>query len=307
MIPITLVRKIVEMFEDKLQYDYKDMIITVAIYSLILVICNITGIVVTYYNDYIERNFKVDLSIMFYKKLDQIDYDFHESPRFLNDYTRALEDGTERIYRSAIGIINFIKVLFQSSSVFIIIFNMHYLAVVYAVVIGLIYSILRFKVGKLDFKALSLQRPFFRQRGYVNRTFFIKDAIADLKTTQIEEILLENNAKANDGIIDVIDKVTVKKTFLNYIGDILITSIYPVTLGVMAYATIEDVKFADFTALTVAASTLLSLVSGFVTSIGDIQNNAVECKIPFELLNMKSSIEGIEFEDVKEDFKSLKW
>lgn len=306
MIPITLVKEVVSMFEDSLNYDYKDMLITVLIYSSVLVVCNIASIIITYYNDYIERNFKVDLSIMFYKKLDHIDYDFHESPRFLNDYTRALEDGTERIYRSAIGVINFIKIVFQSSSVFILIFNMHYLAVVYAVVIGVIYSFLRFKVGKLDFKALSLQRPFFRQRGYVNRTFFIKDAIADLKTTNIEEILLENNAKANDGIVNVIDKVTIKKTFLNYIGDILITSIYPVTLGVMAYVTIDEIKFADFTALTIAASTLLSLVSGFVTSIGDIQNNAVECKIPYELLDMTSSIEGIEFEDLKDDFKSLK-
>ena len=306
IIPINIVKEIVTMFEDKSKYDYRDMVIMVLVYCILLVVCNIVGIIVAYYNDYIERNFKVDVSIMFYKKLDNIDYDFHESPKFLNDYTRALEEGTERIYSSAIGVINFIKVMFESISVFVVIAMMHYLAVLYAVIIGIIYSLLRFRVGKLDFKALSLQRPFFRKRGYVSRTFFIKDAIADLKTTGIEELLLENNAKANDGIIEVIDKVTIRKTLLNYFGDILIASIYPVTLGIVAYVTINDVSFADFTSLTVAASTLLSLISKFVSSVGDIQNNAIECKIPFELLDMKATIEGIKLDDVNEDFQSLR-
>lgn len=302
-IPIRLVERVVWLYENNKSFEI--MAKEVLIYSLALVIANVISIVVIYYTNYIERNFKAELSIMFYQKLDKIDYDFHESPRFLNDYTRALEEGTERIYRSAYGVMNLIKVIFQSGTVFLIIFRMHYLAVVYAVFIGLIYSALRFRVGKLDYKAMTLQRPFYRQRNYVNRTFFIKDAMADLKTTKIEDILLENNRKANDSIVEVIDTVTIKKSFLNYIGDILITSIYPVTLGVLAYVTIDDLVFSSFAALTIAASTLSSLVSQFVSSIGDLQNNAIECRIPFEVLSMKSKIEGVKFTNLTSQFSHI--
>jgi ATP-binding cassette subfamily B protein len=303
-IPIKLAQEVVSLYEN--HQSYLDMVKVVLIYCSILVVANAITIITNYYTTYIERNFKAELAIMFYQKLDKIDYDFHESPRFLNDYTRALEEGTERIYRSAYGVMNIVKVIVQSATVFLVILQMHYLAVVYAVIIGIIYALIRFRVGRLDFKALTLQRPYFRQRQYVNRTFFIKDAMADLKTTKIEEILLENNAKANDGIIDVIDKVTIKKSLYNYIGDILITSIYPVTLGVLALVTISDIKFSDFAALTIAASSLSSLVSQFVSAVGDLQNNAIECKIPFEVLDMKGKIEGVKFNDLQDQFHTIK-
>ncbi|MDD3191170.1 MAG: ABC transporter ATP-binding protein [Bacilli bacterium] len=303
IIPIYMIDQIVRMVQDNRPIE--EMMGMILLIALVFVAANIIGIFVAYYDAYIERNFKAECSILFFKKLDQIDYDFHESPKFLNDYTRALEDGTERIYRSAIGVIAIVRIVIQSLSVFVIIFTMHYMAVVYAIGIGIIYLFLRFQIGHLNYKAMSLQRPFMRQRGYVNRTFFIKDSMADLKTTQIEEILLENNAKANDEIVKVVDDLIMKKTIISYIGDILIASIYPITLGVLAYVTIEDIEIASFASLTVAATTLSTLVSQFVSAIGDLQNHTVECRIPFEVLNMKSKIEGIAFQDVMGDFSSL--
>ncbi|MFA5542389.1 MAG: ABC transporter ATP-binding protein [Bacilli bacterium] len=303
IIPIRIVGQIVTIYEDN--KDMTEMITAVIIFSIVFIAVNVATFITNYFRTYIERNFKVHLSILFYKKLDEIDYDFHESPKFLNDYTRALESGTTRIYDSANGLISIVKLVFQSLSIFAIIFSMHYLAVLYAVGVGLIYALLRFRIGVLDFQALSKQRPYFRQRNYVNRTFFIKDSMADLKTSQIEDILLENNEIANDAIVDIIDKVIVKKTWLSYFGDILITSIYPVTLAVLAYATIDNISLSDFSSLTIAATTLSTIVTGFVTSIGSLQNSAIECKIPFEVLSMKSKIEGEEFKPFDEEFSTL--
>ena len=307
LIPIEIIDRIVSMFEAgaTTEATYREVLMVILTMGLIYVGCNFLDIIITYYNSYVERNFKADLSIMFFRKLDHIDYDFHENPKFLNDYTRALEDGTQYIYQSAMGVNNVARIIVQSISVFAVIFTMHYLAVVYAVVIGAIYMILRIKIGQMNHETLNRQRPFYRERNYINRTFFIKDAMADLKTTQIEGILLENNLKASDAIIDVIDDITKRKAILHYIGDLLITSIYPITLGVLAYVTIDDISNASFAALTVAATSLSTLVSSFVSSIGDLQNNAVECKIPYEVLQMKSKIEGIPFHPLTDPFDHL--
>ncbi|MDD4211805.1 MAG: ABC transporter ATP-binding protein [Bacilli bacterium] len=307
LIPIRIIDRLVVIFESQGSDEnrFKEAIIVIVVMGLIYVACNFLDIIIAYYNSYVERNFKADLSIMFFQKLDSIDYDFHENPKFLNDYTRALEDGTQYIYQSAMGINNVARIIVQSVSVFIVIFTMHYLAVVYAVLIGAIYMILRIKIGKMNHETLNRQRPFYRERGYINRTFFIKDAMADLKTTQIEGILLENNLKASDEIIAVIDDITKKKTILHYIGDLLITSIYPITLGVLAFVTIENFSNAAFASLTVAATTLSTLVSSFVSSIGDLQNSAVECKIPYEVLQMESKIEGLPFTPLATPFQHL--
>jgi len=302
-IPVKVIEEIVKVYEG--DQDFNKVIKILIIASIFLFICYLMTIMTNYVNAYIERNFKAELSIMFYKKLDHIDYDFHENPKFLNDYTRALEQGTERIYLCANGVIETLRIFFQSMSLLIVIFNMHYLAVVYAIMIGFIYMLIRIKVGRLDFKALSLQRPYFRKRNYVNRTFFIKDAMADLKTTAISDLLLENNEKANDGIIEIIDSVTSKKTFFTYLGEILISSIYPVTLGILAYVTLDNFVLSDFSALTLAATTLSTLVSQFVRVLADLENNALECKIPYEVLEMTSIIEGVQYEEVKDDFQSL--
>ncbi len=307
LIPIQIIDRLVVIFESQGSDEnrFKEALIVIVVMGLIYVACNFLDIIIAYYNSYVERNFKADLSIMFFQKLDSIDYDFHENPKFLNDYTRALEDGTQYIYQSAMGINHVARIVVQSVSVFIVIFTMHYLAVVYAVLIGAIYMILRIKIGKMNHETLNRQRPFYRERGYINRTFFIKDAMADLKTTQIEGILLENNLKASDEIIAVIDDITKKKTILHYIGDLLITSIYPITLGVLAFVTIENFSNAAFASLTVAATTLSTLVSSFVSSIGDLQNSAVECKIPYEVLQMKSKIEGLPFTPLATPFQHL--
>lgn len=304
LIPIQIIDRLVRLFTEG-EADFSQALKVIIIMSVIYVLCNFLDIIIAYYKSYIERNFQADLSIMFFSKLDEIDYDFHESPKFLNDYTRALEDGTQYIYQSAMGVNNVARIIVQSISVFVVIFSMHYLAVVYAVIIGLIYMLLRVKIGKMNHETLSRQRPFFRERGYINRTFFIKDAMADLKTTKIEGILLENNLKASDEIISVIDDITKKKSFLNYLGDLLITSIYPITLGVLAYVTIDNLDKASFAALTVAATTLSTLVSSFVSAVGDLQNSAVECRIPYEVLQMTSKIEGVIKSDVPGSFSSL--
>ena len=302
LIPIYLIGQVITLYENGAKP--MEMVIIVVISAIVFLIANIITDICNYFTVYIERNFMAGLSILFYNKLNQLDYDFHESPNFLNDYTRALETGTTRIYQTAMGVINITRILIQSLSVFTIIFLMHYLAVVYALMIGIIYMVIRVMIGKLDFKALSIQRPFFRERNYINRTFYSKDAIPDLKTSDIEALLLDRNFKANNNIIKVIDTVTIKKASLSYIGDILISSIYPVALGILAYVSIESINISQFASLTIAATSLSSLISRFVTTMADLQNNSVECKIPFEVLNKQGEIEGVDY--VKEEFKSIK-
>ena len=84
---------------------------------------------------FINSHFTLAFSTVLFKKLESIDYDFHESPNFLDNYTRALDSGAGKIYTVADHQMTLIKTLIQSIAVFAIIFTIHYLAVLYAVFI----------------------------------------------------------------------------------------------------------------------------------------------------------------------------
>lgn len=264
------------------------------------------NLVIEFLETYININFSIHVSTTLFKKLDYIDYDFHESTKFLDNYTRALEHGDHFIWSVAKNQIALVKTIVQSVSVFLIVFEIHYLAVVYALVIGIVYYFIRRKVGKIEFENRSAVMPLKRKRNYLGRVMYVKDSMADIKTTEIAVTLLSGHKKIGEEIIDTSKKFLKKKTIYQTIGNILIASIYPVVLGIVAYFILNQKDLGALASITIAATTLSNLVSTFASQITTIQNDVLECQVSFDLLDMKSNIEGIVKNDISDDFKELR-
>jgi len=254
---------------------------------------------------YVARKFRVTVATMLFQKLKHIDYDFHENTTFLNNYTRSLEEGPDRIYFCAYHQITLIRTIIQSFGVFAVISQMHPYAVFYAVVIGLIFVILRYRVGKIGYQQRSIERPLYRKRNYLNRVFFLKDAMADLKTTAIEALLLKNHHLVSQELVKVYDHYALRKTIWEFLGSVLIAFIYPGVLGIVAYYAFIDLQIAAFASLTVAATTIANLISRLVNILANIQSEMIESRVPFIFLSMTSKIEGRGGQRVG-DFQSLK-
>jgi ABC-type multidrug transport system fused ATPase/permease subunit len=200
IIPIYIISEIVSAFENN--KEFSDVLTNILIYLGLLLISALISLIIGFTTNYIDRNFKVFVATSLFKKLDSIDYDFHENNKFLNNYTRALEQGPDRIYNTAIHQLALIRVIFQSLSVFAIIFQMHPLTVVYAIIIGIIYIIIKRQVAKINYRLISEQQPLSRRRNYYNRVFYLKDAMADLKTTNVEGLLLNRHETIGSGLVD---------------------------------------------------------------------------------------------------------
>ncbi len=304
LIPIYVSGQIVERFLNK--DNLSSIIMMTFIAFTIFLICEFILYLFTFYEGYVQRKFCAKLSTVFYKKLSSIDYDFHENPTFLNEYTRSLEEGVNHIYSTANYTFSLIINICQSFSIFAILFTMHYLTVIYAILLGIIYFLIRIRMGKINHKNQTLSRPYRRHTWYSNRAFTLKDDIADLKTSNIEEILLENNNIAHDKMIQIIDKYRLRVAILNFIGEVLMMLIYPGILAILTYLTIEGVGLPEFTILATAATTLSDLINRISSSFGQMQDVLVECKVPFDLMKMKGKIEGVILNNVPGEFKSLK-
>lgn len=305
LIPVMVVKEIVNIYySDK---SIGRIAVLVGISFLVLAAIHLINFVIDLYDGHIKRIFIAEESIIFYKKLSTLDYELHESPLFLNDYTRALEESVEHIFATCNGSFNIIKIVLTSIGMFSVIATLHYSVVIIAVVLALVYGILKVLMAKIQFIASTNQRPFRRMTRYNERSFTLKDSMAELKTTDIGDLLLENNVNAHNNIIKVFDKYIFPKTVLSFICNLLLTILYPLIICVVAYFTIDDLTnetIAWFSSMTVAATTLSNLITQLARAFGDVGGSVTEVKVAFDLLKKVGNIESKKGLNV-EEFKDL--
>ncbi len=294
LIPIDLISKIVKIYSDNgLGFEEKmeSVIYTGIVYMLILIMTSSFGAVVEAVTFYIRNRFMLLFSTRLFKKLENIDYGFHEQENFLDNYTRALDNGPDNIYYCATYQIDLIKQIAISISIFTYIMSSNYLSILYSILVAILFYILRRFSSKLLFKQRSKERPLMRERWYLRRVYFVKDAIPDIKTTNINDLLLENNDKLSQGLLSVYKKYSGKRAILEVSCTFLMSTIYPVILFITAYQILENKDLALFATLTVAAGKIASLVTKIADIVGEIQIYSLEAKVPFEVLDMKGVIE----------------
>lgn len=101
----------------------------IGLYLVALIGLSLIQLLLSFVTIYVARNFRVTVATMLFQKLKHIDYDFHENTTFLNNYTRSLEEGPDRIYFCAYHQITLIRTIIQSFGVFAVISQMHPYAV----------------------------------------------------------------------------------------------------------------------------------------------------------------------------------
>ena len=305
LIPVFVINEIVNIYyEDK---NIGKVSLLVGIGFILLAVIALCNFVIELYDSHVRRVFIAKESIIFYRKLSSLDYELHESPLFLNDYTRALEESVEHIFITCNGTFNIIKILVTSIGMFSVIATLHYMIIIVAVALAIVYAVLRVFMAKIQFIASTHQRPFRRMTRYNERSFTLKESMSELKTTKIGDLLLEENNKAHDNIIKIFDKYILPKTILSFICNLLLTILYPLIVCVVAYFTIDNLTpevIAWFSSMTVAATTISSLISQLARAVGDVGGSVTEVKVAFDLLKMEGKIESKQGINV-EEFESL--
>lgn len=303
LVPINVVSKVIDAYKQGI--SEKEIYFIVLLNILILITVSVINLIVDFLMSYIESHFTLSFSTVLFKKIESIDYEFHESPTFLDNYTRALDYGAAKIFLVAMHQASLIKTTIQSIAVFAIIFAVHYIAFVYALLVAIIYIIARRKLAELMYQENTTIRPFMRKRVYIRRTYFVKDAIPDIKTTDISDLLLEENEKVVNKEIKEGMKYQLKAMINISLTNFIMATIYPVILGIVCYFTLQTKNITALAALTVAATTISDLISSFTSTLTNIQIDALEAKVTFEFLEMDAKIEKPGGLEINEDFESI--
>lgn len=304
LIPINIVQEILTAYKNG--GDLKQIIIIVSYNIAIIIACEVANKFIDYLVSFIQAHFTLAFATVLFNKLYSIDYDFHENPKFLDNYTRALDNGAENIYNVAHNQMELIKTTIRSIAIFVIIIQIHWIAVLYTLVIALVYMICRRTAGEISFNRMTEVRPYQRKRWYIARTYFVKDAIPDIKITDINDIMIKEHNQILKDTIRVYNKHTWKIVLVEFFGSSFMVSIYPFILGTVCYFVLGMKDVTVLAKLTVAASMLHNFVKSFTQIITNIQIYALETRIPFEVLDMESQIEGKGGLPLDNEFESLK-
>lgn len=289
LMPIGIVQVIINLYQHQKPFYY--ILITCGIFSLFFYGINCTSFYLNKLYNHKYRDFRAKFEIMIFNKLNEIDYDVYQSSSFLNDYTRAIDEGPNAAVNSFWGVSRVVESVLCVITIFGIFSTLHWLIIVYALVVGTIFFFLGKHNAALSWSLSEKQKHHFRHRGYIRRMFYLKDASEDIRTSKIKDVFLDINDEVGNKVIKNTDKYLTKRSTISFIANFLVKSIYPVTIAFLAYFTIENVNIANFAALLVAAESLRNNVLELSDSLAYLESQGVQGQAIFLVLNQKGTLE----------------
>lgn len=298
LFPIAIVGVIVHL------YEQGEVILTIlyvcSAFALGFYLINITSFLLNKYYNRIYRVFRSKYEKMIFEKLNVIDYEMYQSSSFLNDYTKALDNGSGAILNSWWDIMGIISNIISVATVFTIFSLLNPIIIVYAIIVGIIFFFLSKYNAKLSWNLGEIQKQNYRHRGYIKRMFYLKDASEDIRTSNIKDLFLGINDEVGDKVIKNTDKYLSKRGIVSFIMNLLTYSIYPVALGFVGYVYLGTTSIAIFSALVVAAGSLSNTVNNLSDSFASLETNSIEGETVFRILNKIGIIEVSGSKDCEE-------
>ncbi len=288
-IPIGIVQVIIGYY-----HNGEKFIKVLIVCGLITIVDYLIQIIYNYFNKLYrryQRRFFSRYEIMIFNKLKEIDYEKYQSSDFLNDYNRAIDEGGWASIGAFWTLSDIISSFAKVIMIFTIFALIDYIIIVYALGVGVVYFFLIKYVAQIEWQLSQKNKKNVRERGYVKRMFYLKDASFDIRTSEIDSLLLQANDTIGSRVISNIDKTLLKSSTLTFISEILIRSIYPLALGFISYVALKSMDFGSFVALTVAASTLSNIVWNLSDNLASFEAASVRGETVFAIMNQKGVIE----------------
>jgi len=303
LIPINIVGEIIQSFEDGLQIE--DVFKKILINVVIVIGLQIVNLLVDFLMYYISSHFRMSYATTLFRKLSSIDYSFYQDANFLDNYVRALDGGAEMIYDVANNQMIMIREIISMITIFSVVMSVHYLAIIYTLVIALLYLLARRKSSKIQFDKNTADRQYNRLEWGISRVYFVKDAIPDIKTTSISDVMIDEHMEVGLKKVENHKKFISKKAIIDVLSQIMMHSIYPIIILIVCIAAIESEDLASLGAITVAATTISNSVSSITNVLSAIQMNSLEAKVTFDILDIEPNIEKNEGLQIPDQFEKL--
>ncbi len=297
---VMLISKAIELVVKKIEFI--EILNTLAIYILVMIICTIINVI---YDDYILIKYRYvyqkKMQRFIFSKVKNIDMESYDNPEFYDRFSRTTRESVWRGFQTFNIIKNFIvnvSVLIALGT-FIIIKDPLLLVLIFiCTILNLIFSTIENKIWYQNYKASEKER---RYQWYVQRTFYNQRNAAELKTTNVSNVLIdkyeENTKECNKKF-----KKCYKKSVAPH-GALAFTEVILKSAGIyliLMYRLIKGViDIASFTSLVNAVNEFDSKVAELSNIIANLKKEAMYIEDFIWLLEYQPK------DGIRKDFKNI--
>ena len=165
-------------------------------HTSVIIFCSIIEVI---YNRYISQKYRViydqKMQTFLYFKVKHIDMESYDNPEFYDRFSRAINDSTWRGIAVFNTFVNFIQSLGIAIALgtYVILTDIWLIFII--IVNAIIYLFVTNIINKIWFKIYKDTSKHRRFNFYIKRTFYQQKYAAEMKTTNVDELLLEKYEK----------------------------------------------------------------------------------------------------------------
>ena len=282
-----------------------DLLKSILLFIIIIIVCSIINVV---YDNYISPRYQLiyqkNVQRHIYSKVKIIDMELYDDPEFYDRFTRGCRESSWRGFRTFTSSIAFIINVLSAIALGAYIVLSDPLLIVIVLTSSIVTLVTINIVRKLWYKIFKLTENERRYQMYVNRTFYNQKNGAELKTTNIDELLklkyIENTDSMNKKYINHHWKLLAPES-IGMVFRILVCQAG--TYIILLYRLFKQViNVAEFTS---TANAVLQFASNFEAAIdlfAQLKENLLYVEDLIWVLNYKPVVE-----EEKERIEDLKF
>ena len=277
VVPVFLIRLATQMFTDG-NTQISEILLLMGVYLIIVIVMSGIGL---FYNGWLSQRYRVifqySIQYQMFNKSRDVDYADFDNPEFYASYNRALNDGSWRGFNIYNSLVNFVRTVVTIIAMGVVIVLSDYILLIIAAVSAVSTVLIRMIINKMNYNVWKKNQENYRMTWYINRVFYQQKYAAELKSTPVNDILIDEVKKHNK----IINKASMKNdAFVGVLNSII--SFIQVVLkegGIyiyLAYCLLSgNMLLAVFTSMITASLSFTDTFTNMLQIFVQIQEDAL--------------------------------
>lgn len=305
ILPIYLIDRVVLMISEK--KELTSIILVVASAFGFFIFRGLSFYVINRFSEVQEIKTIKILEKRLFDRVRNYDFNFHEQPDFLTDFSKASERGPDGILWSYYNFTVFMGSIINTVFVIGILVKVHFIIIIYSVIVLFVMMYLNRLSANLSKKNFDEMSPNFRKRGYIRRQFLTKDALEDIKTSDITDVFYDINDMISERIIKCTSINQKKAMYQDVLRNILAKSILAISAIFLIFRTVKgDLDVVLLPGLVTAIATLIVVIQDISGHFGYMEWSLVESSYYYTVMEYQPNIE-VNGKLIDKGFRDLKY
>lgn len=238
------------------------------------------------------------LRLAVYEKATTMDLKCYDTPGFYNDFVWCMKEMTDRVDKVLLSIGNLLRYLVLMVTIIIFMGTLDPIGFLFVAAVFIPTLLLGGQITKLKYEVENGLKPEQRKSDYINRVFYLKDYIKEIRLSTVKDKLYKDFENAYKNCVNIIKTKTKKIVVLDFLNSYIfnfavICGGYVFYLLYRAFV-LGNIGYAKTYGLYRAVNNLSGALSNFTGIVFEMQENSLYIDRIFKFMEYENTIKDSE-------------